>query len=288
MILTYLLMTICIIGVTRIISETGGYFGTASMSNTTQDWSGGWMTIGMVIPSLVTVWAAAGLTQETMMTALLVASGFTGWIWWNMIGTATLSLTAFKLADTKGTKKRDMLIAVIVGVIVTWVVKAVATVVMIQIAELVGTGGASAWGWWGEGGVAMPTALEAGNIPGTGVGWYSRFSFVTNTEPQSWVTFVSAIIIGVLIVFMRGRFSWFRISLAGVALGVLGGWDLWVPFFAGTAIKYIAVRAYGESKYNKLARPLIIGFIAGFGLFLLMYIGLSRIIMESAWSHIWS
>jgi hypothetical protein len=82
--------------------------------------------------------------------------------------------------------------------------------------------------------------------------------------PSDWaVKFIIGLAVALIVFFMRGRFTWFRVSLAGIVLGCMFGREIWSPFLIALLIKYLTIRMGGVKLYNEKLRPLSVGLIAG-------------------------
>lgn len=95
--------------------------------------------------------------------------------------------------------------------------------------------------------------------------WQSSITKVQNVPAEDFaVKFIVGFAVCIFVTFIWGKFTWFRISAAGLALGVMFGREVWSPFLVVLILKFLTFRMGGTKLYTEKFRPLFIGLVAGY------------------------
>ncbi len=81
--------------------------------------------------------------------------------------------------------------------------------------------------------------------------------------PYIWTMVFIGLVVGILLLFIRERVSWFRLSIAGLVLGTLGS-NFGIAWFIGLILRYLTLRVGGAKLLNEKGRPLAVGAWLGF------------------------
>lgn len=265
-----LILTLMMFGTYRYVAETGGYLGVGwGHSFHFSSWPQQETAILLATLNPIAPIVGVSPTKETCMTYTFISYGLSadGLLSMTPYSAGYITLESFKLAKAEGIKLRNMLTAVLIALIVTVFTQGFGAFFwnIVFPADLFTF--YPAIGWLGSG---FFFNYYQKNI-GTGVPYsadLSRYNnLVMNPGP---VDAIVKIIIGAVIVvglmLARERFPGLRISAAGLILGADFGVKFWAPFIVGLAIKYIALRIGGVRLFDEKIRPIMIGFLYGFGL----------------------
>jgi len=265
-----LILTLMMIGTYRYVAETGGYLGVGwGHAFHFSSWPQQETAILQAILNPIAPIARVPPTKETVMTYAFTSYGISadGLLSMTPFSAGYITLESLKLAKTEGIRLRDMMIAVLIALIATMFAQGFGTFFwnIVFPADLFTFYPAT--GWLGSGFFMLYYVrnLATGLAYGTETTRYNNL--MLNPGP---IDAVIKIVIGVAIVvglmLARERFPWFRISAAGIILGADFGVKFWAPFLVGFAIKYITLRIGGVKLFDEKVRPIMVGFLYGFGL----------------------
>jgi hypothetical protein len=264
-----ILLLFMTMGLLRIFAETGGWYGILEgilyhpfptaiamslvMATLFKDW----------------MWPAAGANPSASMvitvgvcTPGLVACGFTALV--QRGGITVLSSTS--LSTKTRTDMKDLLKSVAIAFGLGILVAILMYYVWIYY---IGVNDPTTFGsmmdakyaayYYNWDAISMAKGLGTGNWAGTVTAVWG----IPSPGYDYATKFIFGLAVALIVVFMRGRFSWARISAAGLALGAIIGREIWSPFLVALIIKYLVIRLGGVKPYNEKLSPLCIGFIAG-------------------------
>jgi hypothetical protein len=75
---------------------------------------------------------------------------------------------------------------------------------------------------------------------------------------------IAGIAVGVVLTLMRDRWSWVRISVAGLALGIFFGEQIWAATIIALIAKFLTLRVGGAKLYEEKGMPIALGFFFGY------------------------
>jgi len=274
---TLLLELLIMTGFSRFLAETGGLF-----------WFMGQQTLGMTYTMPGSMFGATlGLykgdgynTTEFAMTHFHAAGGMTqedSVAGYNYMGLQAagqmITLNGFKTGYTFKIKLKDVLIAILIGVIVSFIGITIGHMLYYATHELrdFPPPEIRKWpdqelgAWWP--GWAWGNTLEWG-VPGAiasdgGVHeWYGFLVDSVHLTPYlTWLA-VGFIIAG-LLPMVRRRIPAFRISVAGILLGMNFGAQIWFPMLIGYIAKVLTLKTGGTKLYADIGKPLALGALVG-------------------------
>jgi hypothetical protein len=265
-----LILTLMMIGTYRYVAETGGYLGVGwGHSFHFSSWPQ--QETAILLATLNPIAPITGVppTKETVMTYTFISYGMSadGVLSMTPFSAGYITLESFKLAKSEGIRLRDITIAVLIALIVTMFAQGFGTFFWNIVFPADKFTFYPAVGWLGSGFFAL---YHVRNIA-TGVPYsadLSRYNnLVMNPGPTDAVIKIvigAAMVIGLMLA--RERFPWLRISAAGIILGADFGAKFWAPFLVGLAIKYVTLRVGGVKLFVEKIRPIMMGFLYGFGL----------------------
>lgn len=273
MLLYVLALTILQLGAIRVLSETGGYFGSFSGLRAATSYVFPYAIIAYFFIILFPAAYEKPWTQTSLTTMLLLT--FFSPITWAIYNQWTIrsgwtTLSAIKVAGEAKLKKRTVL-QYLVGIMIAVVFLSLIRGIMDWYAWDAMTS------QWLKG--AYYALYGADILLGAAVCCSSMVapesfglqSAIVRTAVKYPAHMVSYFIIGFLVVavlyYMRGRFPWFIVGPAGFILGFLCGQEVWAAFLVALLIKYLAMRVGGVELLNKKVQPLFIGLLAGYFLF---------------------
>ncbi len=113
------------------------------------------------------------------------------------------------------------------------------------------------------------TQVEEGSLS---VGWTGADGFVQGgmiyqqiiTYPMDYAWKIAfGLILALSVYVLQRRFTWLRLSVAGLLLELLESWLLVFPAIIALIVRYITVRMYGAETYENKVVPFMIGLIVG-------------------------
>ncbi|MFX0202835.1 MAG: DUF6785 family protein [Candidatus Hodarchaeota archaeon] len=272
-VLTYLcyaaLITLFSLAAVRLVCETGAYFGYHLM----QRWPnyGHVIFLGYTVLFLTGAWGeqTASNLAAVMSIGTYGAIPFFAYHWAYRGG--WISTHTSKIATDQKLDLKKVFRFVILLIVISFVVGFMFDLWLI-----------------GALGINMPPT----GIYQTSIFWDGRVPDIVNSRlvtqgPASgpsgslghWTTnlhlTLGTMAIGFLIIvttyFLRGRFTWFLVGPAGIALGALLGYQIWVSWLVALLIKYLVIRVGGMKMYKEKALPFFIGSL--FAWFIVVFFG---------------
>jgi len=263
--LVFIIVLIVInMGYMRMYAETGGWYGVfETIPYHAMPLGQG---VSLVLATLFrdTMWShGATPTQEMALTVAFTTPYLvSGGLYYIHSRAGRAVLDSCKLGSVTRTNSKDMLKAVAIALGLGILVACIMHYVVIYTLGVKDprTHGYCAYtrdaaGWF--------TAIVPGNSKGDAVGGIGSITSIRGLPMDNAIRFILGLAICLIVVFMRGRFTWFRISAAGIALGAVAGREIWSPLLLALVIKYLMIRMGGTKAYLEKLRPLSIGFFAG-------------------------
>ncbi len=265
-------------GYIRMYAETGGWYGVFETIVYHP------MPLGLGVAIVLTtlfkdvMWShgADPTMSQAMTVAFLLPVLTAGGIYYLHSRAGVAILNPFKLGSMTRTNLKDMLKAVTIALGLGIFV---AVIMEYFWMHYIGVRDPRTYGWmayvvnapqWDYG-----PSYARGDTAGI---WLGSIESIRGAPVMDYaLKFILGLATALIVVFMRGRFTWFRISAAGVALGCMFGREIWSPMLVALIIKYLMIRMGGTRVYTEKLRPLSIGFVAGwaimfaFGIFLTDY-----------------
>lgn len=258
-ILWAIIVTVVSMGLVRLLSETGGYFGSPIFSNWIR--AGMYTFLGVVVISLTGLWGEVNATNVAAVMAIGMhgALMITVPIW--AIQGGWLSTHIFKVAsDNKLDIKRllKIVLALIVACIVIGFVFNLWLIHYVPLSIPSSTNVQAVIQAWG---LAINHAIARFVPAGGQMDAAKIHDLVSNPALMSWflLPFIIGFAVIVVAYFLRGRFSWFIIGPAGIAMGTIVGYNVWAAWLAALVIKYLVIKVGGMKLYNEKALPFFIG-----------------------------
>ncbi len=256
-------------GYIRMYAETGGWYGVFE-SIVYHPMPLG-IAMSLVLATLFkdVMWShgADATLAQSMTVAFTLPVLTAGGIYYLHSRAGAAILNPFKLGSTTRTDLKDMAKAVAIALGLGIFVASIMFYVWIYSVGIKdpGTYGWNSYvrsgaGWY----AGFSYAYAKGDVAGI---WFGSITNIFGAPAQDYVVkFIVGLAICLIVAFMRGRFTWFRISAAGLALGAMFGREIWSPFLLALVIKYLMIRMGGTKLYTEKLRPLSIGFIAGWAI----------------------
>jgi hypothetical protein len=269
-----LILTLMMIGTYRYVAETGGYLGVGfGHSFHFSSWPQQEAAILYAMLNPIAPITGVPLRKETVMTYVFINYGIgaDGVLSMTPFSAGYITLESFKLAKTEGIRLRDMMIAVLIALIATMFAHGFGSFFWNIVFPADKFMAYPAPGWLGSGFFMQyyVRGLEVGPAYWTETSRNNNLLLNPGTtDAIIKIVIGAAIVIGLMLA--RERFPWLRISAAGIILGADFGVHLWAPFIVGLVIKYITLRIGGIRLFNEKVRPIMIGFLYGFGLALII------------------
>ena len=264
-----IVMTVINIGFLRMYAESGGWWGTLNLIPY-HPAVGGW-AVAIVMATLFkdTLWThGATATLPMVMTFAIILPGLTSAGFHQITQRVGLaSLGSFKIGSLTRTDAKDMAksVAIAFGLGIL-----VACIMLYGVIHFIGVAPNYGWASYirysGTGGWYFPRSKSyvEGDVAGI---WQGNIAKIRSIPAEDLVVkFAIGFIVCIFVVFMRGRFAWFRISAAGLALGAFIGREMWSPLLVALIIKYIMLRVGGTKLYLEKLRPAAIGLVAGWAI----------------------
>lgn len=197
---------------------------------------------------------------------------------WIMIMALSIGLMAFYIASRTNVRKKDVLVTLLVFVPLTLILSQVWRLLFVH------------WVNQFSGEVATP-AQYAYTTSTVGPDWSKTFSSAGNQRlwlpvPEIatayWTAKFGAMVVGIIVTsvmyFMRSRFGWFRVEPAGFFLGSF------IPGMMPAAIiavvlKYLTVKVGGAEVYQRVGKPISVGFLLAYGANWFLHHGLQALFL---------
>jgi len=267
LLVSLIVMTFVAVGLLRIYAETGGLWGVFDTMNYHPMPAA--LATALVMATLFkdVMWShGADPTFSMAVTvAFLVPCLVSGGLYKIFHAGAITSMGSFKLGSMTRTDSKDVAksVAIALGLGI-----AVATIMYYVWMHFVGVstkwgyfkGADSAASWY----ASYSWLFAKGDAAGEWIGNIASVGGVPPPGVDYVVKFIIGFAVTIIVVFMRGRFTWFKISAAGIALGCMFGREIWSPFLVALVIKYLTTTLGGVKLYTEKLRPLSVGFIAGY------------------------
>jgi hypothetical protein len=102
-------------------------------------------------------------------------------------------------------------------------------------------------------------------VDGSAIPWANLMQLMSNPAWQTSMIamIVAGLVVGILIPRLRARWTWLRVSLGGLVLGAIWGYQFWSAFYLALLIKYVITRYKGVAEFDKKWLPLAIGMFCG-------------------------
>ncbi|HIE13986.1 TPA: hypothetical protein EYP70_01800 [Candidatus Bathyarchaeota archaeon] len=268
-----LLITLMLFGSYRLVAETGGYLG-YGFGHPFHFASWPQQITGILLAYLNPVVPIVGIepTRATVMTHAFTSYGLGhGILAGSAYGAGYITLESFKLGKLSNISLRDVMIAVVIALAICLFTHGFGTFLWTLIFPIDKYLGALfAW---------IPGLFFKIYVSNIAVGvpyWADKARYLNLTQVPGPIDAIIKLIIGVAIVvslsLARERFPWLRISPAGLILGAAFGMKFWAPFIAALMIKYITLKVGGVRLYDEKIKPIMIGFLYGFGLAFMIHL----------------
>lgn len=101
-------------------------------------------------------------------------------------------------------------------------------------------------------------AWEISYNPQGVMNWYNAYPM------DFWGKVIAGVVVGVVLTLMRDRWSWVRISVAGLALGIFFGEQIWAATIIALIAKFLTLRVGGAKLYEEKGMPIALGFFFGY------------------------
>jgi len=265
-----LINMILYIGLGRMLLESGGTYFAMSLGE-----DGDPNRVTGILASLWYNWGTsttgkASLTNQNYWLQHLVyaansSGGHEGGVFWTVMVMFWFALASFKTVQTLGGSKEGK--ANLKG---DWF-KAILTALVVVVV------GATLWQWYWFGVMPIKPGWETYSYmvdhPQTryteplAAGTWPTPSYMTGITTYLWRNVgvgVLGFALTVAIYIARARLPWLAIAPTGLALGTIWGMPYVFTFPIALALKWITMRIGGVEFYRQKARPLCLGFIAGF------------------------
>jgi hypothetical protein len=258
-VILWVVWMVMVVSFARLTSETGMNLGSAGTLNA----RGWWMyVLTLVFYGIFGVlWSGAN-----------VSSYHTMWFWTFTCGTAigaglflmsnytaSFSSASWKMGKDTKTLAKNVVIVSIIGIVVAAILMRVFQYTWISMFPVNDwsfnkwDGVCSTWVYWN---LNAPEGMWAGAEYGT---WLNY----TENSMNYWLKLIAGMIIPVVVVLLRSRLSWFRVSAAGIAFGAWFGYEFWGAIIVATIIKYTLQRIGGTKLQTEKWQPLATGMIMG-------------------------
>jgi len=247
------------IGAIRYAAESGAWFGYVGGGF----W--GWIFMVDAFMAVMLPWVYMGLNQTNVATLFIAEQGSGPWgIWVTVPTIVTFGLAAYMTAKNTKIRSKDIfkafILAAVVGVVATGAFRIFWAHVWntLQLSSLGLAGGAG-------GGINSAIGRSQRGSPEWAMFWnvwYQVSQFQTYTT-DFIVKLAIGIAIPLILPILRRKWTWIRVSVAGIALGVIvGSWASLAPIFA-LIIKYIVLKIGGTALYREKLMPAAVGSIMG-------------------------
>lgn len=251
-------MSIMSIGVMFMYAETGGFLG--KVSNRQSDYWHGFFGTWLTRMILGGGQAPQSFSAEYLSCALATGqidvhfgSGFAiaafMYSWYTQ--------HSFKLSEITETDNKSTVKALVIAVLLTAIAGGISFFFFLGLLpfspDIMPFSGRFWKQEWGPD--LLPAFTQAGKMKDRY--WTNSFNIVL---------FILGLILPVLISFGRARFSWFRVTSAGVLFGLIFGFHSLGPMIAGLILKYLVLKIGGTKMYMEKLLPICTGFIVSAGI----------------------
>jgi hypothetical protein len=266
----FIAMLFFTIGAVRTYAESGGSWGML-VAGIPGGVGYGYLLSSLLLMAFNGIYTSQQLTQSNVMSIIWLAE-------WAPMGMAlasllplfgTVSLDASKIAKNSGLKLKTALQAVVIGLVFTAIVASGSNWFIAQYLPRYrySTPGGN---WWlpqilSESVGAAITSIEAGELStamGNGA-ITGRMQSLELFTTDYMIKIIAGLAIVIIVPFLRIRFSWFRVSAAGLVLGALFGHTMWSAVLVALIIKFVLQRTGETQQYTEKLKYLSIGFIMG-------------------------
>jgi len=245
------------IGQTRLYAESGAFFMRADCGRPAL---GHWgCFVGAIVYGLMPFLYTTGLNTTNLMTCTFlgyfVLTGLPPIVPYGESATGI-----FALAKRTKTYFKDVFKAGVIATIAFTVVYFIYTTILSHLIIAYPVGG-NIFGVFD--GLLNNTGLN-------GVAWELAygptriFNYYALHPEDYWIKAIAGAVVGVVIVLLRDKLSWFRVSLAGLTLGVMFGEQIWMAVIISLIAKYLTLRVGGAKLYQEKGVPIALGFFFGY------------------------
>jgi hypothetical protein len=259
-----ILAIILMIGSLRLVFESGGLYGALFGDPTHFNMPSYIASVALVIFGGLGIVNSGQLSQANVFTlfALMMFSP----IFFIVLQSSLLAGGSQKVGQLTNTRSKDMLRSSIIGIVIAILISSIFWLVWLILLPnlLIGPvedipGITAAFSSFVTG-LQNKQLLSAG---WSGDGVYQYTTLLTTYPMDSLIKFIIGMAIVAIIPYLRMKWSWFRISAAGIALGIVWGDWMWSTFLIALIIKVITLRVGGFKLYNEKLRPLALGLFIG-------------------------
>jgi len=243
----------------RIAAETGGNLGSAGMNGYCTGW---WRYLESFMygyGGLSSIWDMEdSLTKSTtlFLTTMGAGGGFISREFDTYTYLSSYGISSWKIGKREGNSMRDIVIAIMVTTFIAALAQGSFQYMWLHI---------------------MPYNEWLSNPPVNGL---PNWCITRGGSPNvfwnigTWICFqeypmeyliklIAGLAVPFILVFLRKRWAWLRISVAGLAFGAWFGPDFWSAVIAAMIIKYIVLKIGGTSLHQEKLVPIATGFICG-------------------------
>jgi len=257
-----ILMTIITVAISRVVAETGGWWGTLAVYPYRNI-----VSLFVVLPICYLFQGVIfGVPEESLNTWIATTMVLFVWVtgssfFYYIPDSGIIASNAFKLGSLTKTSSKDIFKAALIAIVVMIVSATLATIAGIYILP------EKASGWYGDMEAAgylftlgVTYAKQSGSIYWGDITGASVAADALNT----WGKVAAGILAALAVMFLRGRYPWFMVSTAGLVLGSTSmGPMLWTAFLTALIVKQLVYKVGGAVFYLEKIRPFSVGLIAG-------------------------
>jgi len=252
------IISIMSIGVMFMYAETGGFLGKVSyrQADYWHGFSGTWLT-RMILgggqapqsfsAEYLSCALATGQADVHFGSGFAIAAFMYSWF----------TQHSFKLSEITKTEKKSIVKALVIAVFLAAIAGGISFFFFLGLLPFppnIRPFGGRFWKQeWGPD--LLPKLTHSG---------YMKDQYWTN--PFNIVLFILGLILPVLISFGRARFSWFKVTSAGVLFGIIFGFQSLGPMIAGLILKYLVLKIGGTKMYMEKLLPICTGLIVAGGI----------------------
>lgn len=279
-----ILMAIITVAISRVVAETGGWWGTLAVYPYRNI-----VSLFVVLPICYLFQGVIfGIPEENLNPWITTTMVLFVWVtgsafFYYLADSGIIAQNTFKLGSLTKTSSKDIFKAAVIAIVVMVVSATLTTIAGIYILP------EKASGWYGD----MEAAgylftLGVTYAKGTGSIYWGGITGATVAGDyiNTWGKVAAGILAALLVMFLRGRYPWFMLSTAGLVLGSTSmGPMIWTAFLTALIVKQLVFRVGGARFYLEKIRPLSVGLVAGW---FLIY-PLSHIVVPfyMSWTRAW-
>jgi hypothetical protein len=260
-IVMWIVWMIMIVSFARLTSETGMNLGSAAVGPS----RGWWQYVETLVfyGIFAVIWSGSNPQSFSTMWfwTFSCCSGVGAGLFLIVNYIASNSTASWKMGKSSNTMAKSVVIAGLIAIVAAALLMNIFKFTWLSMWPL------SEWGYMGPWDCSVCTYFVAWNLQNPAGMWggaaYGTILNYAENSTMYWVKLIVGMIIPVILVFLRGRLSWFRISAAGIAFGVWFGYEFWGAVIIATIIKYTILRIGGTELQTKKWEPFATGMIMG-------------------------